>query len=613
MPTKATKPLRKRRGYLRFDLNVPPGQQRLLLELPAVRDHIVLVRRIVTVQAILALMSNRVSLNSAARAFSRSASWACVMVQRYKAGGRRRSGAEAFAWPSAARDSPPRVAADNLAASTNSGQMSTRTKSPRPARKPAATVPQPARAWPVSALPAAWRAKGEADARREGYRDLEAKLNAPPAPPWQPAIPLSELRPDCIAAAAKLQKALAPSLARNDDMSLSEAEFEERGVDDYARIFGHRISPRYFRELYRRTRDRDAGAEEWQRIEIFLPDRLALKKATAARDVAPQQAEEFASLASYLASLGNPQQPTETEGRGIWTLAFAHYDQLVGRGATRKQAARQVRAFLAARAPFLAASRDALLKAFDRKLARWLESGRDAKALRDGRAGNGDHFEFPAADRDLLIARAVFKYRGDIAPAWRGCLLRGEFSAPVLQRYRGQAADKSHVPTRIRDDVAPEVDVLTVMHQGPRAFDAIKGHVTRSYDGISALQCMQADDFTLNSYFYKPDGNGWFDLTRGQVLLFIDFRTRRVLGWSLEPEKSYSSLTIRSLCTHVFGEFGVPPVLYFERGIWKSATLLKGKTDPFSFTEISQGLREFGIKFLHAICNPAFVLPPVSC
>lgn len=30
-------------------------------------------------------------------------------------------------------------------------------------------------------------------------------------------------------------------------------------------------------------------------------------------------------------------------------------------------------------------------------------------------------------------------------------------------------------------------------------------------------------------------------------------------------------------------------------------TLLKGKTEPFGFTEISQGLREFGIKFIHAI------------
>jgi hypothetical protein len=151
------------------------------------------------------------------------------------------------------------------------------------------------------------------------------------------------------------------------------------------------------------------------------------------------------------------------------------------------------------------------------------------------------------------------------------------------------------------DSIGPEVEILTVMHQGPRAFDAIKGHVTRSYDGISSLQCISGDDFTLNTYFYVPDGKGWFQLTRGQVILFIDFRSLRILGWALEPRKSYSSLTIRSLCTHVFGEFGVPEILYFERGLWKSATLLKGKTDPFGFTEISQGLREFGIKFFHAI------------
>jgi len=118
---------------------------------------------------------------------------------------------------------------------------------------------------------------------------------------------------------------------------------------------------------------------------------------------------------------------------------------------------------------------------------------------------------------------------------------------------------------------------------------------------ISSLQCISGDDFTLNTYFFVPDGKGWFQLTRGQVILFIDFRSLRILGWALEPRKSYSSLTIRSLCTHILGEFGVPEILYFERGMWKSATLLKGKTDPFDFTEISQGLREFGVKFIHAI------------
>jgi hypothetical protein len=113
---------------------------------------------------------------------------------------------------------------------------------------------------------------------------------------------------------------------------------------------------------------------------------------------------------------------------------------------------------------------------------------------------------------------------------------------------------------------------------------------------------MVADDFTMPVYFYIPDGEGWFTLTRGQILIFIDFRTLCVLGWSLQPDRNYSSLTIRSLCTHVFGEHGVPEILQFERGIWESSALIKGKKEAaIGFSEVAQGLREFGIRFIHSI------------
>jgi hypothetical protein len=170
----------------------------------------------------------------------------------------------------------------------------------------------------------------------------------------------------------------------------------------------------------------------------------------------------------------------------------------------------------------------------------------------------------------------------------------------MRSRYADKASDKSYVPASVMESIAPEMEILTVLHRGPRAFDSIKGHVMRNYDGISSLQCISGDDFTLNTYFYVPDGDG-FALTRGQTILFTDFRSLRILGWALEPRGSYSSLTIRSLCTHVFAEFGVPDILQFERGLWKSAILLKGKQAPFGFTEISQGLREFGIRFIHSI------------
>ncbi len=456
-----------------------------------------------------------------------------------------------------------------------------------------------AAAWTVAQLPAPLRAQLETEAGRQRCRSVEALLDMPRTR-WQPPIALDKICEGDIQAATKLRAALLPWLYRQHDTRLTSAEMDAAGVEEYRQIFGNVITTRYWRELFTRTVRRDNGFEEWNRLEIYLPDQPKVKVAPA--DVVSEAlAADFAELEQHLAACGNPHDPTETERAGVWTLALEKFTSLVRASESEKSAGRRVREFLFARAKFLSTTRNALRMAFERKLARWQADAGDAKALRDRREENGPSFQLPGNDRDLLIHRAVFYYRGDIAPAWRDLLRGGKFSPDVLQRYTAAAAKKSYVPATVMDSISAEVEILTVMHQGPRAFDAIKGHVTRSYDGISSLQCVSGDDFTMNTYFYVPDGNGWFELTRGQVILFIDFRSSRILGWALEPRRSYSSLTIRSLCTHVFGEFGVPQVLYFERGMWKSATLLKGKTDPFTIAEISQGLREFGITFKHAI------------
>jgi hypothetical protein len=450
----------------------------------------------------------------------------------------------------------------------------------------------------LDSLPSPLRRSLDAEARLRRCRNAGHLLAMPPKR-WEPAVPLNQIADREITRASKLRAALMSSLLQQHDCDLPTAEFEARGIDDYAKHFGRRITAHYWHELFKRTLWRDNAAENWSRLEIYLPDKPSPKKAPA-RPLPEALLDQFQELTAFIDACQGPAAPTDTEQRAIWTLAIEQYEKSIGVGMKLKQAARRVRDFLFAKASFLAPTRNALRMALERRLVRWKESGQDAKSLRDGRESNGNSFELPEEDRDLLIHRAVFYYRGDVAPAWRDLLRKG-FSPEVIERYAGRAADKSHVPASVMDSIAPEVDIFTVMHQGPRAFDAIKGHVTRSYDGISSLQCISGDDFTLNTYFYIPDGNGWFQLTRGQVILFIDFRSLRILGWALEPRKSYSSLTIRSLCTHVFGEFGVPAILYFERGMWKSATLLKGKTDPFGFTEISQGLREFGVKFIHAI------------
>jgi hypothetical protein len=456
-----------------------------------------------------------------------------------------------------------------------------------------------AAAWSVAQLPEPLRQRLAEEASRRCCLNVDAMLSDPPKV-WQPPLPLTDIAQGDIDAALKLRDALRPWLMQQHDLGISTGDMEARGVADYGRIFGHTITRRYWRELFARTLRRDNGAEDWNRLEVYLPNKPKARE-DPSRVVSEALAEEFGEIEHYINACGNPAAPSETEQRGIWTLALEKYASLVNGGMPAKRAARRVRSFLSAKAPFLAPTRDALLKAFDRKRDALEKSAGDPKALRDGRERNGERFDLPENDRDALIHRAVFYYRGNVAPAWRDLLACG-FSEPVRQRYFGKAASKSHVPSSIMDSVSSEVEILTVMHQGPRAFDSIKGHVDRSYEGIASLKCMSADDFTMPVYYYVPDGNGWFILTRGQILLFTDFRTLRILGWSMQPDRNYSSLTIRSLCTHVFAEHGVPSVLQFERGIWKSSILIKGRDPaPFEFSEVVQGLREFGIRFIHSI------------
>ncbi|HEX5218255.1 MAG TPA: hypothetical protein VFZ59_01705 [Verrucomicrobiae bacterium] len=359
-----------------------------------------------------------------------------------------------------------------------------------------------ASAWSIQVLPETLRNRLEVEALQRGYRSAAAMLTTPPLT-WPPKdFPkLDDITPEEIEKATKLRKALGPSLYGQHDVTLSSAEFESRGVAEYARVFGHGISARYWRALFKRTLQRDGGEDKLNRLELYLSDKPALKLPPVRAAV--KVTAQFAQLTDYLDCISDPTKPSDIELRGVWSLAFEIYGRLVEQGTPDKRAARHVRSFLFSRASFLAPTRNALRMAFDRKLETFVASHADPNSLKDGRVNNGEKFEFPEEDKDLLTHRAVFYYRGDVAPAWRDCLRSG-FSQLLRDRYAGKSTDKSHVPASVMELVGPEVDILTVMHRGRRAFDSIKGHVSRNYDGIASLRCLQADDFTLNTYFFVP-------------------------------------------------------------------------------------------------------------
>ena len=122
-------------------------------------------------------------------------------------------------------------------------------------------------AWTINQLPGTLSERLAEAARAQRCRSIEALLSMP-RQQWQPPIPLAKISDADIQTATKLRDALKPWLIQQHDLNLSATEIENRGIEDYRRAFGNKISPRYWRELFMRTIQRDNGFEEWNRLGI---------------------------------------------------------------------------------------------------------------------------------------------------------------------------------------------------------------------------------------------------------------------------------------------------------------------------------------------------------
>lgn len=457
-----------------------------------------------------------------------------------------------------------------------------------------------ARAWKVADLPAGVAEAVNALARRLGARNAETALRQCAAP-WSPEIPVAECHPASLEQARKLRDAQRPALNRQNAPGLSRAEFESLGCEDYRRVFGYTITPRHWRDLFARTLRRAGAVPDFERLEIYLPDRLKRKGAVAPLPAHANEVEQ--RLSAFMDGFAESGNPTARERESLWTEAMETMQSLVDAGESFQRAGRRVRAALRQVAPFLAASPEALQKAFARKVAAWQASGGAAQSMADGRrqnTGNHDAYELPPADVDTLTHLAVWRFHGSLAAAWREAHERKLLSPETCARYP-LSPIKSHVPHKVRDCIGPEVEIFMLMKRGRRVVDELTPHVSRTFEGLHSCQIFQGDDFTMPVYFYVPDGRGWFDLLRGQVLLFIDFRSSKIVGWTLIPEPQYSSLSIWTQLKRLFAEHGIPEMLYFERGIWQRSKLLTGRHGDAHAAEMVQGLRELGIRFKHAI------------
>src|SRR6266567_6497187 len=193
---------------------------------------------------------------------------------------------------------------------------------------------------------------------------VDALLASPPTL-WRPRYPLGELSQESIERASLLKRALEYALAKLDDDGLTSAEFERLGVEDYRRTFGHTVSTRHWRRLFRRTLDRDGGAENWGRLEIYLDESPARRPEL--RKPAPFTPTALRPLQEVISTFANSAEPTDLEKDCLWIYAFQHYEGEAERTGKLKAVKRATLRFLYDNASFLGKSEKGIKLQFDRK------------------------------------------------------------------------------------------------------------------------------------------------------------------------------------------------------------------------------------------------------
>jgi len=454
-----------------------------------------------------------------------------------------------------------------------------------------------ARAWSKEALPQNILAALD-DVASQRKTTVDALLAWPP-PFWQPRYPLSQLCEQTIERASMLKRSLAPALARLNDENITNADVERLGLEDYRRVFGHSISARHWRRLFRRTLNRDGGAENWGRLEIYLDESPARKPELRKR--APYTPTALLPLQDLISSFAKPAEPTDLEKDCLWIHAFEHYEREAERTGKSRAVKRTILKFLFEDASFLGRSEKGIKVQFDRKLKRWITGGRVPAAIADARRKNPGRPapKFSEEEEHALIAKSL-RSGGGLAQAWREFREKGLFNGGLSQHYTSTPTTKSYVPGRVRKLIANKIKMLRDHHHGPRQAKLNGPYINRDPSTFNAGDWFQADDCTLPNYYYTESDEG-FQLVRGQFLAMCDVRTTFILGYVLIPQRNYTAHHIRNLTTVVADRYGLPRRgFYYENGMWKNARLLHGRRDEIDWFQTEMGLRGLGLQFCHA-------------
>ena len=417
-----------------------------------------------------------------------------------------------------------------------------------------------AQAWALNELPKKLQDDLEQTSINRGFKTVERLIQNPPQI-WEPSIDgtptkLSDIVDHCIHDAAKLQKALLPSLTQIINSYPSRTEIEDSGLRDYRTVFKKTISVRHWWRLVNRTLNRDKGANDFTRLDIYLSRNLARKIKRI-----PSHSSTSLSLNNLqraLVAVENPSSPTSKEVNFVWDQAFFEFKCYLDSGEKKAKCKRAIIKTLDSSGVKIADSYNALKRNFNRKFEKWNAGECKPSAILDKRKLSAGERKFilPEEDRRTLLARTV--ERGcRLSQAWRYCLNEGELTSETTLRYISNPYSKSYVPRCVRDQIKYDAKMLKDLHHGPRQNKLNGAYISPDHSDTHAGDWYQADDVTLNHYYYEETPEEITSM-RGQCLLFIDVRTNYILGFSLHSERNYNARIIRETITKIHDTYGLP-------------------------------------------------------
>lgn len=462
-----------------------------------------------------------------------------------------------------------------------------------------------AQTWSISSLPANLRLALSAEARRRGYPSDEHLLAHLPRR-WEPPLPLSSFEPEAVADASRLQKALRPTLGRLADTCIARGDIVRLGVADYSAVFGRGISERQFNRLLKRTLDRDAGAEEWDRLELYLSERAAPRRTPV---IALGLCGYWTGMLAIAAQVRDMSKPSVEELACFWDEACSALTLAVEHGMPERRARREIRKTIEQKVPFIRSRGRALEKKIRRALGKWEAGGRNANAVVDQRSENSGRskpVELPAAFKDMLLARC-HQNNGRMAQSWREAIKEGWMPDQVAAAYPFGWDRKSYLPAAVRRAIGPDLKRLAPYRIGPKNARLRGAYIQRDYSGTPAGKIFSCDDCTAPIWFWvsdehgRPvlDRNGSPVLTRGQWLPWVCVRSHYIVTFQLIPEKGYDSIDILRGISLLHDEYGLPEELQFENGIWRAALIdgtIKGRG---TWAEFKLGLGSVGVSVRH--------------